>query len=50
MIIKHVLADGSVVHDITGHVVQITDAEKVYTILNGLRSTANKRRTKERQK
>lgn len=50
MTIRHVLADGSVLHDITGHVVQMKDAEKVYTILRGLRSTEEKRRSKERSK
>ena len=50
MQIRHVLADGSVLHDITGHVVQVKDAEKVYTILRGLRSTEDKRRSKESKK
>ena len=31
--VKHVLADGTVLHDITNHIVRREDAETVYLIL-----------------
>lgn len=34
--IRHVLADGTALADITGHVVRETDAESVYKIMEGL--------------
>lgn len=35
--IKHVLADGTALADITGHVVKEEDAESVYKIMEGLK-------------
>ena len=34
MSVIHILKDGSVVHDITGHVVRIEDAEPLYQLID----------------
>ena len=35
--VRHVLADGTALTDITGYVVRETDAESVYKIMEGLK-------------
>ena len=36
MQVVHILKDGSVVEDITGHVVQVEDAEAVYRLIDSI--------------
>lgn len=37
MVVKHILKDGKVLTDISGHVVKSKEAEAVYTLLNKIR-------------
>lgn len=39
--IRHVLRDGTVTKDITGHVVRYTDAEEVYDLMGRLNKKKN---------
>lgn len=36
MQVVHILKDGSIVEDITGHVVQVEDAEAVYRLIDSI--------------
>ena len=36
MQVVHILKDGSLVEDITGHVVQVEDAEAVYRLIDSI--------------
>ena len=36
MQVVHILRDGSIVEDITGHVVQVEDAEAVYRLIDSI--------------
>jgi hypothetical protein len=36
MQVIHILKDGSIVEDITGHVVQVEDAEAVYRLIDSI--------------
>ena len=47
MAIRHVLRDGTVLNDITGHVVKMEDAQVVYAILDKINE--RKRVRKERK-
>lgn len=42
--VYHILADGTVKKDITGHVVKMSDAETLYQFMSGLRSHTDKKK------
>lgn len=43
--IVHVLKDGTVLEDITGHVVRVEDAEPVYKLMDAINREANHEKT-----
>ena len=45
MSVIHILKDGTVKHDITGHVVRMADAETVYHLIQTLHRKTVKRKT-----
>ena len=48
--IKHILRDGTVLNDITGHVVKVEDAETVYTLIDKINERGNlERRTQKKE-
>ena len=46
--VYHVLRDGTVKTDITGHVVKVEDAEPVYRLLTSITKESRKRDSKKR--
>ena len=46
--IYHILKDGTVLEDITGHVVQVEDAEPVYRLMRAINERATAKEREER--
>lgn len=41
--VKHILKDGTVLNDITGHVVKIEDAKAIYLLMNKINEERRKK-------
>ena len=41
--IKHILRDGTVLNDITGHVVKVEDAKTVYVLMDKINDKGGKK-------
>ncbi len=49
MEVIHILKDGSVVHNITGHIVRIEDAGPLYQIIDTINRRGSKRKSEKSQ-
>ena len=47
MSVIHILKDGSQVKDITGHVVKMSDAKELYTLLESINSKRSQKAAKQ---
>lgn len=47
MRVVHILRDGSVVKDITGHVVRMEDARPLYNLIDRINQQGSKKRSKK---
>lgn len=47
--VKHIMKDGTVLNDITGHVVKMEDAEVVYAILDKINERVRKEKDNDKQ-
>ena len=43
MAVRHILKDGSEIHDITGHVVKMDDAQVVYALMDRINEKAKRK-------
>ena len=48
--VRHIMKDGRVLHDITGRMVGRKDAEAIYTLLNKINERKNDGRLRRHQK
>ena len=50
MSVVHILKDGSIVKDITGHVVRVKDASPLYQLIDSINQTGSKKKQVHNEK